>query len=98
MTRIYVMATCPDCIQIKEQAKHDSNYELIDIGEHVKNLKEFLRLRDSHPAFEEVKRAGSIGIPCFVREDGSVSFSVDDFVIEEIPDGAMCSLDNRSGC
>lgn len=98
MTKIYVMATCPDCAQIKEQAKYDNNYELIDIGEHVKNLKEFLRIRDTHPAFEEVKAHGSIGIPCFVREDGSVSFSAVDFVIEEIPDGAMCSLDNRSGC
>lgn len=92
------MATCPDCVQIKEQAKFDNNYQLIDIGEQPRNLREFLHLRDTHPAFEKVKARGTIGIPCFVREDGSVSFKTTDFTIEPSTQGAACSLDDRSGC
>lgn len=97
MITVYVMATCPDCVQVKEQLKDNPNYRLVDIGEHVRNLREFLRLRDSHPAFGAVKARGTVGIPCFAGEDGSVTFSMDDVVTKEIPDGAACSLDG-TGC
>ena len=47
MIKIYGMKTCPDCVAVDEQVKGDSRYEVIDIGEHVRFLKEFLRLRDT---------------------------------------------------
>lgn len=97
MTKVFVMATCPDCTQVKAQLAGNPNYELIDIGEHVRNLKQFLALRDNNPAFDEVKDHGYVGIPCFLLEDGSVKFSMDDIVIEEAPEGAACSLDGK-GC
>ena len=65
MIRIYGMHTCPDCACIEEQVRNNDGYEIIDIGEHVRNLKAFLRLRDSSPVFDEARRNGSIGIPCF---------------------------------
>ena len=46
------------------------------IGEHVANMKEFIRLRDTNPVFDEAKREGYIGIPCFVKEDGTVCFEI----------------------
>lgn len=73
------------------------NYEFIDIGEHVRNLKQFLALRDNNPAFDEVKAHGYVGIPCFLLEDRFVKFSMDDIVIEEAPEGAACRLDVK-GC
>lgn len=66
MIKIYGMSTCPDCTYVEKQVEGNSNYEIIDIGEHVRNLKEFLKLRDSHPAFAAAKRLGIVGIPCFV--------------------------------
>lgn len=103
--KVYVMSGCPDCTQIKEIAKTDARFTLIDIGESPLNLKEFLRLRDTHPAFDRVKERGTIGIPCFVQADGSIVFSIDrltdtsmlDTDGDEIPVGAACSLDGR-GC
>ncbi len=97
MTKVYVMATCPDCTQVKAQLADNPRYELIDIGEHVRNLKEFLKLRDNNPAFDEAKANGWVGIPCFLLENGTVRFSMDDVVIEEAPEGAVCSLDGK-GC
>ncbi len=97
MIKVYVMSTCPDCRQAKEQLKDNPNYQLVDIGEHVRNLKEFIRLRDSNPAFNKAKANGNIGIPCFVKEDGSVTFEMDDVVIGDIEEGASCSLDGK-GC
>lgn len=105
MIKVFVMQTCPDCTKVKETAKDDPRFEIIDIGEHVRNLKRFLTLRDSSPAFDAVKRKGSIGIPCFVLEDGSIAFSPDDVLlpesgIKEVHDevqGSSCSIDGK-GC
>ena len=60
------MKTCPDCISVDKQVEGDARYEVIDIGEHVKNLKEFLRLRDNNAVFDDAKKYGYAGIPCFV--------------------------------
>lgn len=97
MTKVYVIATCPDCFEVKSKLSGNQNFEIIDIGEHLRNLKEFIRLRDSSPAFDSVKANGSIGIPCFVSEDGQISFNADEFIPEEITSGASCSLDEK-GC
>lgn len=108
MIKIFVMQTCPDCTAVKAQAEGDSRFQLIDIGEHVRNLKQFLAIRDTHPAFNTIRGKGSIGIPCFVMEDGSVHFSAEDAGIaftdatttspeNDIHDGATCSLDG-TGC
>ena len=112
MTKVYVTATCPDCSEVKKRLSGNPDFEIIDICEHVRNLKEFIRLRDSSPAFDSVRAGGSIGIPCFVEDDGQISFDAakflaeDDgqisfdgakFLAEEIPTGASCSLDGK-GC
>lgn len=56
MIKIYGMATCPDCTYVDEQVKGNGKYDVIDIGAHVKYMKEFLRLRDANPAFDAAKR------------------------------------------
>lgn len=68
MIKIYSMNTCPDCIYVEEQIQGDDRYEIIDIGSHVKHLKEFLRIRDNSPVFNEAKKVGAAGIPYFVLE------------------------------
>ena len=66
--------------------------------------KEFIVLRDSHPAFAKVRERGNIGIPCFVKEDGSVFISLKHYdasmAAETTPEyvtGAACNLDG-TGC
>ena len=106
MIRIYVMESCPDCTEVKTLYGNHPDYELIDIGKHARSLKEFLVLRDHHPAFEKVRECGNIGIPCFQREDGSVAISLKHYdasrfteATPTLPDeqGASCSLDG-TGC
>ena len=98
------MESCPDCTAVKELYSNNPEYQLIDIGQQARNLKEFLTLRDHHPAFDKVRERGNIGIPCFVREDGSVAISLKHydaalFTAAEptISEGASCSLDG-TGC
>ncbi|MBR5467145.1 MAG: hypothetical protein IKU79_07065 [Bacteroidaceae bacterium] len=75
MKKIYIMSTCPDCSELKELELGDKNIEMIDIGAHAKNLKEFLQLRDNNKYFKLVIEKGNIGIPCLVDENGDVTFS-----------------------
>lgn len=106
MTKIYVMESCTDCTEVKALYSNHPEYELIDIGHQARSLKEFLALRDQHPAFVKVRERGNIGIPCFVREDGSVAISLKHYdagrFTEAAPtpamhEGASCSLDG-TGC
>lgn len=99
MIKIYGMDTCPDCTYVEQQIEGNDRYEVVDIGRHVKNLKEFLHLRDTSPAFEEARNAGMAGIPCFVLEDGTVTLVPEDAGLKSRPlaEGASCSLDG-SGC
>lgn len=99
MIKIYGMPTCPDCAYVEEQVEGNDKYEVIDIGTHVRKLKEFLRLRDSNPVFDEAKRAGAAGIPCFVLEDGTVTLSPEDAGLRsrEADEGSSCSIDGK-GC
>lgn len=78
MIKIYTMPSCPDCASVKLQVKGNPNFEVIDISSDVHFLKEFLQLRDNNPAFKPVKERGAIGIPCFVKEDGSITFNPED--------------------
>ncbi len=102
MTKVYVMKSCPDCDKLKRQLEADDSFEVIDISTHVRKLKEFIRLRDTHPAFEEVRKKGSIGIPCFVSENGVISFDPEEVGLKadeakEAEEAAACNLDG-SGC
>lgn len=100
MIKVYGMPTCPDCAYVDEQVRGDGRYEVIDIGADVRNLKSFLRLRDANAVFDSVKRAGGVGIPCFVLDDGTVTLSPEEAGLRsrsDDADGAACSLDGR-GC
>lgn len=98
MIKIYGMKSCPDCVAIDKQVEGDSRYQVIDIGEHVGLLKEFLRLRDNNPVFDEAKKKGYAGIPCFVLEDGTVTLNPEEAGLKSgRPEPTSCSIDG-SGC
>lgn len=100
MIKIYGMDTCPDCTFVKEQIKDRTcEFKYIDIGSHVRLLKEFLRIRDGSPVFDEAREEGYAGIPCFVFEDGRVSIKPEDAGLKESSSEAQsCSIeDHRNG-
>ena len=70
-------------MDIKEQIKgREAEFDYVDIGTHVKLLKEFMRIRDTSPVFEEARKEGYAGIPCFVLENGDVSLTPEDAGLE----------------
>ena len=74
MIRIYGSMLCPDCVKCREDLdKAGVAYEYLDFGDQLRNLKEFLAIREREPIFQQVRDNGRIGIPCIVKEDGSVT-------------------------
>lgn len=104
LLKIYGSAMCPDCRECK--ANFDANsiaYEFVDINEKLRNLKEFLDLRDHLPVFDHCKEIGDIGLPALQREDGTVFLNWEDYLKEQgLPvvykeSGEACSIDGK-GC
>jgi hypothetical protein len=67
-----------------KQVEGNPEFKVIDIGENVRYMKEFLALRDNDPAFDEEKATGDVCIPCYVREDGSVTLMSKDVGLEPL--------------
>lgn len=99
MILIYGMDTCPDCTYLYSQIENrKQEFEYRNIGEHVSIFKEFLRIRDHSQVFDECKELGYAGIPCFVREDGSVTIIPEEVGLMSRPDPAdVCNVDGM-GC
>lgn len=77
--KVYGSEICIDCRNYKAVQKlRGFEAEYIDITEDTAKLKEFLALRDTEDLFEPVRQRHGIGIPLFVREDGLMSFDIDE--------------------
>ena len=80
MLKIYGSMLCPDCVQCRADLdKAGVAYEYLDFSESLLHLKKFLVLREM-PLFEEIRSQGKIGIPCLVKEDGTVTLSWEEFM------------------
>lgn len=61
----------PDCEPVKEYlSKNNIKFAYLDITENMFNLKKFLKYRDNRKEFDEIKKAGRVGLPCIVVNDG----------------------------
>jgi glutaredoxin-related protein len=101
MIIIYGMETCPDCFSIKEQIKgREEEFKYYDIGKDVRYMKHFIRIRDKEKVFDEPKANGSIGIPCFVKEDNTVTLVPEDVGLKS--SNVACSIEDhrlgKKGC
>jgi glutaredoxin-related protein len=80
MLKIYGSMLCPDCVKCREDLDNAAvEYEYLDFASDLRNLKEFLILREG-PMFEQIRKSGKIGIPCILLEDGSVKLDWEEFM------------------
>jgi glutaredoxin-related protein len=97
------MPTCPYCDYVHDQiAGRGDEFEYVNIGENIRNLSAFIRLRDTNPVFDRMKAIGDVGVPAFVFEDGRVSIDPADAGLIEYGSPDACSLEDhksgRKGC
>ena len=103
MIKVYGMPTCPYCDYVHEQIKDRTDeFEYINIGENIRNMSAFTRMRDTSPVFDNCKKTGDVGIPAFVFEDGRVSICPEDAGLKSNPGNVSCSIEDhksgRKGC
>lgn len=73
MMKFYGTMVCKECVEARERLNEAGVlFDYVDISVSVGNMKEFLHLRDTRKEFDAVKKAGAIGIPCFLKDDGTV--------------------------
>ena len=106
MLKLYGTPACPYCKDCKENFDRVGiEYEYIDIMGELRNLGEFLALRDKNPVFDHSKEIEDIGVPALMKEDGTVFLDWEGYMkdlgyepeyhyINEVP---SCSLDGK-GC
>ena len=81
MIRILGSMLCKDCVQCRQELDAAKvNYEYCEFSDELKYLKEFLALRDKEPVFAQVRQEGRIGIPCIIREDGTLTLDWQEFL------------------
>ena len=75
--KYYGSLLCPDCVEATRLiSERGIVCQWMDITSSMLNLKEFLALRDTREEFAPVRAEGRVGIPCFLTEDGRISFEV----------------------
>ena len=103
MIKIYGMPSCPYCDYVHKQIiGREDEFRFIDIGENIRNMSAFTRLRDESPVVDRMKAIGDVGIPAFVFEDGRVSIDPADAGLIEYGSPEACSIEDhkkgRKGC
>lgn len=104
MLKVYGSDLCSDCLLLKESlAFNKIEYEYIDITRKIKDLANFLALREENDLYKEVKKKKKIGIPTLVLEDKTITLDWQAYlvkngyeVIEEIEEEKTCDLKNHS--
>lgn len=81
MLTIYGTMLCKDCVACRKAYDQAGiAYEYLDFAEDIAHLKAFLKIRDSEAVFQPVKEAGSIGVPCILKPDGTVTLDWEQFL------------------
>ena len=82
MLRIYGTSLCKDCTScIYDLSCAGIEFKFMDFSDDISNLKEFLKIRDSSPLFENIRNSGRIGIPCLVKDDGTIFLEWESFLM-----------------
>ena len=69
---------CPDTLYaINRLCEAGAELEFKNLSASLADLKAYLALRESSPLFDGPKARGSLGIPCFVLEDGTLTLDLE---------------------
>lgn len=80
MLKIFGSPLCSDCVKCKAELENAGvPYVYMDITGNLMFLKKFLKLREGEQ-FAAIREKGQIGIPCILKEDGTIAFDWKEFL------------------
>ncbi|ADL04384.1 glutaredoxin [Lacrimispora saccharolytica] len=75
---------CPDTLYaLNKLIAMKASVDFKNLSADLKDLKAYLAVRETEPAFEAVKSNGGIGIPFFILEDGTKTLNLNE-VLERL--------------
>lgn len=78
MITVYGSNVCPGTLHTLERlTSHGIMPNFVNVTGSIGLLKEFMLLRDTHPAFDDVRGQARVGFPVFQLEDGTVTRDVE---------------------
>ena len=87
--KLYGSKHWPGCPGVKEALlQNNVEFDYVEITDSMKNLKEFLKIRDNSDDFNIVRRVHAVGIP-MILIDGKVHLNITDELIDEISKGHL---------
>ena len=78
------MRPSPYCPYVMLHVEDNPSFNLCDIGKLANHMNEYPNLRDNNPSFVEEKAMGDVCIPCYMREDGSVTLMSSEVGLEPL--------------
>ena len=83
IVKYYTSSHCPECTEVngilEERGINKADFEVVDITSSMKSLREFIYFREGNPAvFDPIKPRRQVGVPCFILEDGTITFNYND--------------------
>lgn len=81
MIKIYGSKICSTCVECKDQlTAANVPFEFLEITENIRNLRAFLKFRDTLPMYDAIREEGRVGIPLVECEDGTYTFDWEQFL------------------
>lgn len=75
---LYYAQTCPDTKPFIEKLNElGISYEEVEVMTSLKNLKQFLYVRDTYKEFDKIKGNMQIGIPCLVVSESECILEIE---------------------
>ncbi|MCD8037193.1 MAG: glutaredoxin [Clostridiales bacterium] len=72
---------CPDTLEaLGKLAVIKADTDFKDILANHDNLRSYLKLRDTNPMYDDIRGTDRMGIPCFIFENGDMSFDTDEVI------------------
>ncbi len=78
---VYGTRNCQDTVEALETfARNGIDVDFRDIDKDTKTMKEFLALRDTKEIFAPVRECHKIGVPCVIKENGTMTLDWEEIV------------------
>lgn len=72
---------CPDTLYALNQlAAAKAEIDFVDILSSHDALKTYLNIRETRPLYKDICGTARLGIPCFVKENGSMTLDINDIL------------------
>ena len=79
--KMYGSHLCPDVLYAINVLKAKGiDFTFLNVSAVLAHLKAFMKLREANPCFDAVRACDGIGIPCFEKDNGEITFDLEEIV------------------